>query len=293
MKMQATGHPAVHAFVGLQLFGAIGFLFIVLLAEIVDRENVRHPTWRGFCVAWVVFGVSYAMLSLAGMQFSQNPNHIFCTIQSALVYAASPLVAHAALALVTQLASVVLHVLQKTNRPLSRTMQILIAVAPWLLWLINVFSILLYAIHKPDLVSMNKNGTYCHLSYPTMSKIMASWLSVVATAAVGIEIILLYRRGFLLSRQCDVSRSIMRLGIFLVQAIICIGVAIAFIATNHRAIVFDILIAIQPSLAAIIFGTNPSLLHIWSWKRRAPRGGIITHASADLSAVTTSGNVDA
>ncbi len=97
-----TDHATVDAFIALHLFGASGFILIMILIELLERENARHPAWWSFCMSWVVFGVSYSVLSLAGMQFSPQPNQTLCTIQAGLIYAAPPLVAHTTLALILQ-----------------------------------------------------------------------------------------------------------------------------------------------------------------------------------------------
>jgi len=52
----------------------------------------------------------------------------------------------------------------------------------------------------------------------------------------------------------------MRLGVFMVQAVVCIGVAIVFIITNRNSVASDITIALQSPFAAVIFGMRSSLL---------------------------------
>lgn len=95
-------HVTVNAFIALQLLGTGGFILVMLLTELLERENARHPAWWSFCASWVVFGVSYSILFLAGMQFSPHLDQTLCIVQAGLSYAAPLLVAHTTLALIVQ-----------------------------------------------------------------------------------------------------------------------------------------------------------------------------------------------
>lgn len=281
VKMPELG--VVRAFVILHLFGAVGFTLIIFLSQVVDRENGRLPTWRGFCVSFIVCGLSYTLLVPAGMQFSARPNVALCTAQASLIYAAPPLVVNATLMLIIQLRSLILCALHKIDQPISKAIGILITAIPWGLWAINVLGILLYALKNPKLVEMNHHGTYCHLQNPLISKIVSAWLSVVCLTIIGLEaslVSIMYRHGFRLSSLGIASRAAIRVGVFLLQAVANMAVAIVFVVTNDRSVYLDILIAIQPTLAAIIFGTKTSLFRIWPRKKH-PRVNVPS-TSADV-----------
>ncbi len=63
-------------------------------------------------MAWIIFGISYSILSLAGLRFSHPPNHTLCTFQAALLYAAPPLVVNTVIALIIQADVIFLHFYQ-------------------------------------------------------------------------------------------------------------------------------------------------------------------------------------
>ena len=78
----------IHTFIALQLSGASIFLFILVLALLCRTRINRRPVWYNFCVSWVVFGVSFSLLTLCGEQFKIEPRKRVCLVQAGLVYAA-------------------------------------------------------------------------------------------------------------------------------------------------------------------------------------------------------------
>ncbi|KAF5349251.1 hypothetical protein D9756_009403 [Leucocoprinus leucothites] len=188
---------------------------------------------------------------------------VICAIQSGLIYAAPVLVANTTLSLIIQLRSIMLIGMGKSQDQLSRALRILIAAIPWVIWTINFFGILAYALIEPSRLEMNDIGTYCHLNTAVISHVMATWLAVITSAIVIIEailVVLMYKQGFYLAGKCDASRTAMRVGVFMLQAVVGIGLAIAIIFTKSGTIVLDIIIAIQSPIAALIFGLRTSLL---------------------------------
>lgn len=87
-------HPRlVQAFIALQIIGGSVFILVVLSALVAQRRGgSRHITFFSFCFSWIVFCLSYSLLSFAGQQLAlPGPDHGLCLVQSAFVYAAPPL----------------------------------------------------------------------------------------------------------------------------------------------------------------------------------------------------------
>ncbi|EDR06694.1 uncharacterized protein LACBIDRAFT_328614 [Laccaria bicolor S238N-H82] len=78
----------IHTFIALQLSGPSIFLLILATALLCKTRINRHPVWYNFCVSWVIFGVSFSLLTLCGEQFKFEPRKRVCFIQAGLVYAA-------------------------------------------------------------------------------------------------------------------------------------------------------------------------------------------------------------
>ena len=74
------------AFFTLQLIGAALFVLIIISASRFCNTK-RHPIFFSFCISWIVFSISYALLLLSGQPF-HTPEPTLCTIQAALCYAA-------------------------------------------------------------------------------------------------------------------------------------------------------------------------------------------------------------
>lgn len=59
-----AGDLSVAAFVGLNIAGQISML-LLLLAIFLSRESTRHPAFINFCATWILFSLSYVLLSVA------------------------------------------------------------------------------------------------------------------------------------------------------------------------------------------------------------------------------------
>lgn len=92
----------IHTFIALQLSGPSIFLLILATALLCKTRINRHPVWYNFCVSWVVFGVSFSLLTLCGEQFKFEPRKRVCFVQAGLVYAAPFLASWCSLGLVVQ-----------------------------------------------------------------------------------------------------------------------------------------------------------------------------------------------
>ena len=48
-------------FMTFMFIGAIGNLLLLILVTLNRRRLVRHPTWYGFCFAWVLYSITYLL----------------------------------------------------------------------------------------------------------------------------------------------------------------------------------------------------------------------------------------
>ncbi|KAF5349250.1 hypothetical protein D9756_009404 [Leucocoprinus leucothites] len=263
-------YPYNIAFLTLNILGAAAFVIVLSLTEMLHRYNIRHHAWRSFCVSWIVFGLSYAvgtciLMSYQGGKNSGRSAMAVCAIQSGLIYAAPVLVANTTLGLIIQLRSIMLVGMNKAQDQLSSRSRILVATIPWIIWTINFFGVLAYALIEPSKLEMNDIGTYCHLKIPTMN--------------TAILVVLMYKRGFRLAGKCDASKTAIRLGIFMLQVTVGIGLALAIVFTESNTIVMDLIIAIQSPIAALIFGLRTLVAKSLSLQRQSILrllGGVLT-----------------
>ncbi|KAF7761862.1 hypothetical protein Agabi119p4_9854 [Agaricus bisporus var. burnettii] len=137
------------------------------------------PTWRSFCIAYIVFGLSYTIGTLISLGYGHGIEGMdriamdeglpraACMIQAGLVYAAPALGGNATLALIIQLRSVILFEMGRIKKPMSLFIRRLIVVVPWVLWLINITVILIFTLKNPSLLEMNKFENYSVLVHIT------------------------------------------------------------------------------------------------------------------------------
>jgi hypothetical protein len=86
-ELPSANQHIIRAFNVIQLISA-GGLTLILLTALISKRVKRHSTWYNFTVSWIFSCICYTLLCFAGQQVEEPPNHMLCTIQSALIYAA-------------------------------------------------------------------------------------------------------------------------------------------------------------------------------------------------------------
>ncbi|KAF9041582.1 hypothetical protein BJ165DRAFT_297670 [Panaeolus papilionaceus] len=264
----------VHAFLGLQISGALIFTILTPIAFFHFTVK-RHPVWFSFAASWIVYGVSYSFLLFAGQQYKAVPERKLCMVQTGLVYATPYLAVSTSSGLVFHLLLNVVSALSRRSLKLRRfpvTMTVL-AVAPWIIWAAVLISVLIFAFSRPEQVVLSPNRTYCIILDTALPRVTAVYVAVLASTILFAEVvigIMLYRnRAIQDMLRRDMTMSV-RILIFTLLGCATFGVALVFSVTRTRGVEFDLIIAVLPPTSAIIFGTQSDLLHaLWSWNPRS------------------------
>ncbi|KAF8872509.1 hypothetical protein BD779DRAFT_1679674 [Infundibulicybe gibba] len=272
MDTQASNARLVQIFIALQLTGGFGFAFLIF-SSIVSKNTQRHGSWYSFCASWTVFCISYSMLSFAGQQMT-TPSYGLCVTQAALVYAAPPLLGSTTSALVLHvLLQVRLAISHSTRSKITTRTAAVMLFVPWLVWSGFFIGILVFGLQHPLLVERSMNGTYCVLVNTALPKLTSSFATFISAVILALEVAvgaILYRyRGHLAGfGQSPVMA--LRIAVFTMIGIAAMAVSLVYTVTWKRGVEFDILIAVLPLAAVIIFGSQTDILRVWIFWWRDP-----------------------
>ncbi|TFK25327.1 hypothetical protein FA15DRAFT_590696 [Coprinopsis marcescibilis] len=264
-----TSVGLVHVFVILHMMGCFAFVLMVFSALAFPKVK-RHPIWYNFCLAWVVFSLSYALLSFGGQQFS-TPSRSLCITQAALVYAAPFLSGCASLALVGQLLFKILSALSYVTAPQTYTIYNVAAIGfPWIAWISTLLGIILHVRNDDSRVALSPNATFCVVlrsPIPRLTAVSSVVFSVAMLCLEGAIICMLYRNRAIKDILNQSNAMAFRVTIYTGAAVIATGyiaastfkiqertidilllryrAATAFAATNQRGAVFDVIVALS------------------------------------------------
>uniref|UniRef100_A0A8H8CEU6 Uncharacterized protein n=1 Tax=Psilocybe cubensis TaxID=181762 RepID=A0A8H8CEU6_PSICU len=253
--------PFVTAFLVLQLSGAGIFALVVFSALIFRTAAKRHPIWFSFCISWIVFGVSYALLLVAGQQFRRPaPERALCTVQAASVYAAPFLVMGSTLGLVVHLLLNVLTALSRSPKKKEHlNIMRALVVLPWMIWVAVLVGVL---VPKGDL----RFSHHCELNYNWSRSNQQSF--DLFAVAIGVH---LYQNRGICNIFSQAMAMALRILIFTILGCGALGVGLVFAVTSTRGVQFDLALAILPPAAALTFGTQLDLLRGWLfWRKPVP-----------------------
>ncbi|KAJ7367748.1 hypothetical protein DFH08DRAFT_4833 [Mycena albidolilacea] len=258
----------INAFFGLQLGGELG-MFIIVLTAIGSPHVKRNTTWYTFCFAWILSCISYTFIFLIGQQTS--PSFGACVTQAAGIYSAPILTTFATVAFALDMllgvrAATTTQILP--SRRYSITLALLIV--PFFIWLLMFVGFLSFGLNNPALVKMGPNGTYCDLDSFTPSKI-SGLIVVVGTVLIlvieGYIATRLFKNRNLLQDRRFVAMAI-RVMIFSLLGALGLGIGFAYVLFSEQGPAFDLITALLPIGAVVIFGTHLDLLDVWIFWRR-------------------------
>ncbi|KAF5324360.1 hypothetical protein D9619_011339 [Psilocybe cf. subviscida] len=265
-----TSTTFIVTFIVLQLIGAFLF-FLILLSAWLSRGARRHRIFFSFCCAWIVYAISYSLLTLAGEQFRPEPNRILCVIQASLIYAVPFLVMGASLGMTVHLLLNVLSSLKplEVKKHGHPTLIKVLLTLPWLIWTGMFIGVLLFGLLHQQQVAVSPNGTYCVIQDTSIPKITAISVTVGGISVIGTEVmigILLYRNLAMADIFGNALGTAIRILLFTIIGFGALSTGIVFAVTRSRGVQFDVIIAILPPAAALTFGTQKDLL--MGWRRR-------------------------
>ncbi|KAH6908796.1 hypothetical protein BKA70DRAFT_252961 [Coprinopsis sp. MPI-PUGE-AT-0042] len=240
-----TNHVLVRVFVILQLLGCFAFAFMVFSALVFPSVK-RHPIWYNFCASWIIFSLSYSLLSFAGQQQTQRTHNV-CVAQAAMVYAAPFIAGAASLSLVALL---LMNILSALSGVLKKRYPIALAVAiagPWILWIGVLTGAIVFIVRDQSVVDMSANGTFCVVTrspIPRFTAIATAFFSVTILSLETLIIYHLYRNRGVTTVWRQSSGIAVRLLVFTVVVLTSGIIGLVFASTEERGVAFDVLIAI-------------------------------------------------
>ncbi|EJF58584.1 hypothetical protein BD309DRAFT_920132 [Dichomitus squalens] len=262
-------------FIAFQATGGIGLL-AVLLTALFARKIYRHFTWLNFCITWLIYCISYLLLAFTGQQTRKEaPAYPICLTQASLIYAAPVLVAMSTFALVLQLWFTLSSALAPPAKVKSRNYvrNGLLLVAPYVAWLGAVITILVIGTLHPNTVERAGHFVYCTISSGRPGNIIAIIVAIILLVMVVFDIYIatvLYRNWRALrgsDRPGQIPLSLLvRVAIFSFVCVVGIGCAGVFLS-NVAFFAGNVIIALMPLIAFLVFGTQRDILDVWMFWR--------------------------
>jgi len=257
--------------------GLIG-MPLILLTIWLSRTVQRDGVFINFCITWIVYSISFALLCFAGQQDQFFPESLqLCNVQATLTYGSIALTQVSGLALVIQFA-IRLHETShgiKWWRPYASS---LLIVLPWLAFLGYCTKIIVGIIQTSQLppgvhaTGMVFNpGFFCRQM--DAASVVPIAMMVVATKGPSLVIEAgiawwLYRRWNLVNNATGVgglfpASTLFRLLMFTLYSILIVVVAVA-ITQNPTVLSYgDFFLATVPFASFTIFGTSKDIMLAW------------------------------
>ncbi|KAJ7636730.1 hypothetical protein FB45DRAFT_449330 [Roridomyces roridus] len=273
---QSPDHDTlINVFVALQMIGLIGSVALVLTTTLSSRAP-RTPTWQNFFTSWIISTISYSLLLFAGQLRSRDPPFGVCLAQAGLIYGTPSLAAATTFGLVVQIWFSTQSLTAK-KIPHERIWTLAILVLPYLVLFSMVLASWVIGSNNPELVKLIGSGMYCHIG-PTgaLGKVSATIVTILLLPTLVFEVLICVslRRNWSTFRRMKNSLSIvLRVIIFSVIGVLAIVLSAIFVFSaneDHGASV-NIVLALIPVLAVIVFSSQRDIISVWMFWR--PREG--------------------
>lgn len=256
--------PLIRAFVSLQIIGSALFVINIFAACFSQKHNPRGAIWYSFSFSWVVFGCSYALLALLGME-TETPPIIPCTVQAAMVYAVPALTGLTTTALMFELLSEINVALSGDllSTTVTRIQTILLIMFPWMISIAIFLGHLVFGLQHPDFVALSPQGTFCTLinvDFIRIAPITATVASGLILTIEGIIAFQIFRHRSVISKLAKLTGMVIRAGVFTVVGIATLCLSVLYSITQQRNAQFDVGISLVIVFAAIIYGSHHDLL---------------------------------
>ncbi|KAF7330894.1 hypothetical protein MVEN_02428900 [Mycena venus] len=262
----------VNAFFGMQLGGEFG-MFVIFLTALASPHVKRNSTWYTFCFAWILSCISYTLIFLIGQQ--NSPTFGACVTQAAGIYSAPILTSLTTLAFALDMLLGVRAATTKQLPPKYKySITLALLIVPFFIWLLMFIGFLSFGINNPALVHKGPNGTYCDLDTFTPSKISG----IIVVLATLLIIIIEGQSNLYIATRIFKNRNLLQDGRLIAMAIrvmifsllgaLGLGIGFIYVLFSEQAPAFDIITALLPLGAVIIFGTHLDLLNVWLFWRR-------------------------
>ncbi|KAK7059839.1 hypothetical protein R3P38DRAFT_3168291 [Favolaschia claudopus] len=263
----------IDLFLTLQMLGFVGSCALVLTTTLSSRAP-RNATWQNFFTAWIVSTVSYSLLLFSGQLNNPKPSFGVCLAQSGLIYGIPSLNAATAFGLIAQIWFSVQTVLSKKIK-YERLWIIGLLILPYAFLVAIVVAAWTTGIRNSGSVELIGSGMYCHLGHSaTLGRVSAAIVALllIPTLALEIAICVALRRNWGTFKKMRNSLSIiMRVVIFTIFGTLAIGVSGVFVFSDAHGAALNIVLAILPVTAVVVFATQKDIIRVWMfWKRPLP-----------------------
>jgi len=260
------------AFIGLQLVGAVGFTLLILTALLVHKVK-RYPTWYSFCVSWIISCLSYCLLAFAGEQDNPTPKPTICVAQAALIYAAPVLTGCTTCALSIQMFLTTRCIVSLGDRhKMGLISNVCLIMIPYWLWMAMFSAVLTYGVLYPHHIVRSVNWNYCDVISATPSKIAALIDVITCIIAIIIQVFIvriLFKNRKVIAGSVISLTMTFRVMFFTFAGGLGFVVSVVYVLSWKPGAEFDIVLAIIPVLALMIFGSQLDLMRSWLfWKTR-------------------------
>jgi len=272
VEPDAPNPSLVRTFVVVQLLGGVG-ISIILLTALISHRVRRHSTWISFCVSWIIYVLSYTLLTFAGRQLGPQPERGLCIIQSGMIYAAPVLTAGTTLALVIQLFVNLAGLISPSNAKVALWRTTVLLVFPYVLWVIILVESFFVVVKDQNHVE--RSSIYCILKSGLLGNISAAIviaLMITVLAFEGYIGFALYRNWRIIRERGEAGTQalhmMLRAAVFSVFGILSIVISSIFISDISGPLP-NMFIALTPLEALLVFGTQRDLLRSWKfWGRK-------------------------
>ncbi|KAJ3793052.1 hypothetical protein GGU11DRAFT_801205 [Lentinula aff. detonsa] len=278
----SNGEVAVQSLSELKAFNALQFLGLIgsvlSLVTALFSSVPRQATWYNFFISWIVFCISYLLLFFAGHAYGGEPELYLCIAQSSLTYAASPFAASCCLALVIQLYLNIQATLNGKFIRGKRYMRIVLLITPYIIFI----SVMIESLAMSFATNVKFSSvSYCSLENHLPGRITAALviILIVPMLVLNLLIYLSFRKHRSFLQEGNYTSMFVRVSAFTLCGLISVIVGLffflrAFIGggdSNQGLVELDIILAMAPVSAVVIFGTHKDLLNVWLfWRNQTP-----------------------
>jgi len=271
---ERTQESFLKACVAIQIVGLVGCT-LMLGTAIFSKSVHRHTTWFSFVFSWVVSGVCYLLLFFSGQLGNQTPPFGLCLAQAALIYSVPILTAASTLGLVTQVYFNIRNMFSNQLRRRDMIWTVALLVIPYIMLAAVAIGFLILGLNHPETVHRSHPETpYCNMVNRIPSKISSITVATLLLPTLFLEflICMVLRKNWevLKSQKYSPSTAIRLMG-FSFCGVLAVGLSLLFAASNDRDPELTVVIALMPTAAFLIFGTQEDILAVWMfWRKRKP-----------------------
>jgi len=265
---------AVNVFVVFQIVTWVGHAGMLITA-LVGSNVRRHITWYNFTASWIISGLSYSLLTLAGQQFSPRLNSALCFIQATLIYASPALTGSTTLALVIHLWFSLKSMLRGDGHDTARRRNIILIIYPYIAFFLVFLVVLvdgaLHGVHRAD------ERAYCVVQSHVPGRMASVCVAGSMIAVVVLESFLarfLYRNWISIKGHGAQGRQYLslavRVSVFTAVGLMAMIVSfiIFFLPTTQWV---DVILATIPLASILVFWTKMDHLRACMFWKKKPQ----------------------